>query len=346
LIDREGLDEPTHRLAAVLFTDMHGYSRQMAIDERATLLRLEKHNALLNEQIRQHGGRLVKTIGDAFMVEFTSAVTAVRCGLDMQRSVARWNASQPAGERLGVRIGVHVGDVHVRGDDLFGEAVNVAARLEPQAPVGQVCVSRAVLDQVLRKVNARATALGRRALKNLPEKLLLYALAPSEERLETVPVKPRVSRRQLLLALAALVIALPLAWAIAHFARAGGPVRGGTLRVSSSLERGTLSLSSNFAGAGAQSLAEVLDPLVTWGPDGLARGAATDVQSSPDGRTLTLTLKPGQRFHDHPCFPGGKGRWPTRRTSRTRSKARSRWASSTPRCREPTRRTPSTGRRA
>ncbi|MDF1563089.1 MAG: adenylate/guanylate cyclase domain-containing protein [Deltaproteobacteria bacterium] len=172
------------RLAAVLFSDMHGYSRQMDDDEQGTLEKLARHNAIFEARIAEQGGRTIKTIGDAFMVELPSALAAVECALGVLADLARHNEGRPEGEHIAVRLGVHVGDVTEQGGDLFGETVNIAARLEPLAPVGGLCVTAAVFQQIRRKVRASIAWREVRELKNLRAPLLLYGLVPGEALLE------------------------------------------------------------------------------------------------------------------------------------------------------------------
>ncbi len=171
------------RLAAVLFSDVKGYSRAMKRDEDATLDLLADHDRLIEEQLQRHRGRKIKTMGDAYMVEFPSVVDAVACALDAQRSFARHNDRADPQRRIHVRIGVHLAEAVDRGDgDLFGHDVDVAARLEGQAPPGAVCVSEEVLVRVRGKVDATAQSLGPRPLKNVGT-MELYVLWPAEERL-------------------------------------------------------------------------------------------------------------------------------------------------------------------
>ncbi len=148
------------KLAAVFFSDMVGFSAQMDADEAKTLELLHTHNALMEAEIERQEGRVVKTVGDAFMVEFGSAVQATCCALDCLRSLRDYNVSVALEEEIHIRIGIHVGDVVERGSDLFGEVVNIAARLESMAPADTVCVSGAVFQQVRKKVKADGEDLG------------------------------------------------------------------------------------------------------------------------------------------------------------------------------------------
>src|SRR5580704_9640168 len=131
------------RLAAVLAADVAGYSRLMGADEEGTLARLKAcRKALVDPKIAEHRGRIVKTTGDGLLVEFGSAVDAVRCAVDVQRGMAERNETVPLDGRIEFRIGINVGDIIGDGDDIYGDGVNVAARLEAMAAPGGICVSR------------------------------------------------------------------------------------------------------------------------------------------------------------------------------------------------------------
>lgn len=156
------------RLAAILAADVAGYSRLMGIDEEGTLARLKAHQrALTDPKIKEHHGRIVKTTGDGILVEFASVVDAVRCAVDIQRSMAERNASIPPDRRIAFRIGINVGDIIVDGDDIFGDGVNVAARLEALAAPGDIWVSRVVRDQVRDKLAFAFEDMGEREVKNI-----------------------------------------------------------------------------------------------------------------------------------------------------------------------------------
>ena len=121
----------TRRLAAILAADVAGYSRLMGADEEGTLARFNAHRrALVDPKIVEHGGRIVKTTGDGLLAEFPSVVDAVRCAVEVQRGMVERNIAVPAAERIEFRIGINLGDVIVEGDDIFGDGVNIAARLE------------------------------------------------------------------------------------------------------------------------------------------------------------------------------------------------------------------------
>jgi adenylate cyclase len=138
---------PVRRLTAILAADVAGYSRLMGADEEGTHGRLRAHlRELVDPKIAEHRGRIVKNTGDGFLAEFASVVDAVRCAVEVQRGVAERNADTPADKRIEFRIGVNLGDVIAEEHDIFGDGVNVAARLEALAEPGGICVSRVVRD--------------------------------------------------------------------------------------------------------------------------------------------------------------------------------------------------------
>jgi len=158
------------RLAAILAADVVGYSRLMGRDEEGTLARLKDcRRALVDPKIAEHRGRIVKTTGDGMLVEFASAVDAVRCALDIQRAMAQANGAVPEDQRLAFRVGVHVGDIIIDDDDIFGDGVNIAARLESIAQPGGICISDDSHRQVRGKVEIAWDDLGLQSLKNIAE---------------------------------------------------------------------------------------------------------------------------------------------------------------------------------
>lgn len=165
------------RLAAILAADVAGYSKLMAADEEGTLTALKAHRRTLSDpKIKQHHGRIFKTMGDGILVEFPSVVDAVKCALEIQRGMAARNAKIGPDRRIEFRIGINIGDVIEDGGDVFGDGVNVAARLEGIAPRGGICVSRPVLDLVEGKVALSCRELGRQNLKNIARPIEVYRL--------------------------------------------------------------------------------------------------------------------------------------------------------------------------
>src|SRR5262245_35328171 len=156
------------RLAAIFAADVAGYSRLVGADEEGTIDRLGAHRReLIEPKIAEHQGRLVKTTGDGVLAEFASPVKAVRCAIDVQHGMAARNADIPEGRRIEFRIGINLGDVVVEDGDIFGDGVNVAARLENIAEPGAVLISRAVRDFVTDTAELALEDLGERELKNI-----------------------------------------------------------------------------------------------------------------------------------------------------------------------------------
>jgi len=167
------------RLAAIMFTDIVGYTALSQANEEATMKVLEEHRALLRPTFLRHGGREVKTMGDSFLVEFGSSLEAVRCALEIQGA----NAGQ---RKAKVRIGIHVGEVIHSGNDVYGDAVNIAARIEPLADPGGTCISRQVYDFVYGRVEARFARMGPTELKNVRAPVEIYKVLPPSEAGEQV----------------------------------------------------------------------------------------------------------------------------------------------------------------
>ena len=163
------------RLTAILAADVAGYSRLMGADEEGTHQRLKAHLAeLVNPKIEEHRGRVVKNTGDGFLAEFASVVDAVRCAVETQRGMAERNAGTPAEKRIEFRAGINLGDVIAERDDIFGDGVNVAARLEALAEPGGICISRVVRDQVRDKLDFVFEDLGEQIVKNIARPVRVY----------------------------------------------------------------------------------------------------------------------------------------------------------------------------
>ena len=187
------------RLAAILSADVVGYSRLMGADEAGTLGRLKAHRAeFMDPTIAAHGGRIVKLMGDGALVEFASVVSAVDCAAAIQRGMAERNAGEPEARRIAFRVGVNLGDVIVDGDDIYGDGVNVAARLQEIAEPGGVCISGDAQRQIKGKTDARFEDLGEREVKNIAEPVHVYRLttatpAPASAGPLALPDKPSVA---------------------------------------------------------------------------------------------------------------------------------------------------------
>ncbi len=157
-----------------MFTDMVGYTALSEKNEAQTLQLLEEHRRLIRPFFPRHNGREIKTLGDSFLVEFPSALEAVRCAFDIQQSLHELNFDRPAERKVLLRIGVHLGDVIHRENDVYGDAVNVASRIEPLATTGGVCVTVQVYDQIRNKFEFPLLSIGKTELKNLVEKVEVY----------------------------------------------------------------------------------------------------------------------------------------------------------------------------
>lgn len=165
------------RLAAILAADVFGYSRMMSEDETGTLASLQSHRSqLLDPAITRHHGRIVKLMGDGLLAEFSSVVEAVDCAAEIQREMAARNGGGANKRPMIFRIGVHLGDVIVEGDDIYGDGVNIAARLEGIAEPGGICISRQAYDQVQKKLALGYRSLGSQNLKNIPEPVEAFAI--------------------------------------------------------------------------------------------------------------------------------------------------------------------------
>jgi adenylate cyclase len=177
------------RLAAILAADVAGYSRLMGADEEGTHAALgELRRTITDPKIDEHHGRIVKTTGDGLLVEFASVVDAVRCAVEMQQAIADSNPAVPADRRIEFRIGINLGDIIIEEGDIFGDGVNVAARLEALAVPGAICVSRVVRDQVRDKLDFAFEDMGDQQVKNIARPVHAYRIRPAEN-----PAAPAVT---------------------------------------------------------------------------------------------------------------------------------------------------------
>src|SRR5215472_1122844 len=169
----------TRHLAAILAADVAGYSRLMGADEEGTHQRLRTHRReLVDPKTSEHHGRIVKTTGDGTLAEFPSVVDAVRCAAELQRAMIDREVGIPEDCWIRFRIGINLGDVIVEGDDIFGDGVNVAARLEALAEPGGICISRVVRDQIRDKLAYTFEDLGEQSVKNIARPVRVYTLSP------------------------------------------------------------------------------------------------------------------------------------------------------------------------
>jgi TolB-like protein/Flp pilus assembly protein TadD len=173
-------DRVERRLTAILAADVAGYSRLMGADDEGTLAQLKAHRrALVDPKIAEHRGRIVKTTGDGLLVEFASVVDALRCAVDIQRGMAERNAEAPQEKRIEFRVGINVGDIIIDGDDIYGNGVNVAARLEGLAEAGGICVSSRVQEDARGKLEVAFEDVGEQQLKNIERPVRVYRVRSS-----------------------------------------------------------------------------------------------------------------------------------------------------------------------
>src|SRR5439155_23017053 len=166
------------RLSAIVCTDIAGYSRLMGADEAGTLAGLKAHRQAIDPVIAANGGRIVKASGDGLLIEFPSVFEAVRSALAVQRLMAERNAEISRDRKMLLRIGIHLGDVIVDDDDIFGDGVNIAARLQEIAEPGGMCLSQSVHDSIRGKIDGTFRDGGLQLLKNIAEPVRVYRLAP------------------------------------------------------------------------------------------------------------------------------------------------------------------------
>src|SRR5690348_14682513 len=198
---------PVRRLTAILAADVAGYSRLMGADEEGTHERLRAHlGELIDPKIGEHRGRIVKNTGDGFLAEFASVVDAVRCAVEIQRGMADRNAGTPPEERIEFRVGINLGDVIAEGEDIFGDGVNIAARLEGLADPGGVLVSNTVHDHVRDRLPLAFEDLGEQQVKNIARPVRVYQVREAAE-----PIGPPTSANPLPLPDKPSIAVLPFA---------------------------------------------------------------------------------------------------------------------------------------
>jgi adenylate cyclase len=177
------LERTQRRLAAILSADVVGYSRLMCADEEGTLAQLKgRRRDLVDPKIAEHHGRIVKTTGDGMLVEFASVVDTLRCAVEVQRGMADRNAEVPQDKRIEFRVGIHQGDIIIDGNDIFGDGVNVAARLEALAEPGGICVSGRVQEDACGKLDIPFEDMGEQPLKNISRPVRVYRVVPNGAR--------------------------------------------------------------------------------------------------------------------------------------------------------------------
>jgi adenylate cyclase len=184
----EKMSDAQRRLAAVMFTDIVGYSSLTQKNERLALELLEEHRKIVRPIVARHNGREIKTMGDAFLIEFESALEATQCAIDMQKTFNDHNQQAIVERRIHLRIGIHLGDVLQRQSDVLGDAVNIASRIEPLAQPDGICISQQVYDQVRNKIDCPIEDLGPHQLKNIEDPISVYRILPSRENSEMTQV--------------------------------------------------------------------------------------------------------------------------------------------------------------
>ena len=178
-------DATNRKLTTILAADVVGYSQLMAADEEATLNTLRAYRKVIDALVGKHNGRVFNTAGDAVLIEFGSAVEAVRCAVSIQEDLAVRNAQRGEDEQMWFRIGINVGDVMIEGGDLFGDGVNVAARLEGLAEKGGICISGSTFEQVKNKLSVAFSDIGPQTVKNIPQPVPAFRIVPGK-----VSIKP------------------------------------------------------------------------------------------------------------------------------------------------------------
>jgi TolB-like protein/class 3 adenylate cyclase/Tfp pilus assembly protein PilF len=200
-VNSEGVER---RLAAILSADVVGYSRLMSQDEADTIRILGAYRDEIGLLVRQHRGRVVDTVGDSLLAEFPTATDAVECAVEVQRIVGVRNVALPAERRMEFRIGIHLGEVRVDGDRIYGDGVNIAARLEGLAEAGGICISRTVHEQIEGKLDLRCEDLGEQSLKNIPKPVRVFRVEMAAA--TAPPETPRRSLRRAVLATGLVVL--------------------------------------------------------------------------------------------------------------------------------------------
>ncbi len=205
------------RLSAIMFSDICGFSRMMGEDEQRARRILALHNEILSLHIADYSGHIIKSTGDGLLAEFHSAVSAVKCAIAIQKHMRQCNAKLRETEQFDMRIGVHLGDVVVSNNDIFGDGVNVASRIEPLALPGGICISQDVYNQVQNQVEMEIVSLGPRQLKNINRQVAIYRVLVAaadrkiiarESRKRTLPLKWIAVAAAALLVAAVLILVL------------------------------------------------------------------------------------------------------------------------------------------
>jgi len=197
------------KLAAIIFTDIVGFSQKMSVDENLALQLLDTHNDILDHSIERFQGRILKRMGDAIFAEFESANNAVNCAIDIQTKLTDYNTDKPTKYLIAIRIGIHLGDVVIRGDDLFGDGINIASRLEPLAEPGGICITQAVYQSVKAHIEIKPELIGEVKLKNIEDKQIIYKF-PSfyPDKVAVSKVKVKAAKSSWLMASSVIVLGI------------------------------------------------------------------------------------------------------------------------------------------
>src|ERR1051325_2790552 len=197
------------KLAAILHADVQGYSRLLGEDEATTLRTVASHLGMMRTLVEQHGGRAVGSRGDSLLAEFPSVVDAVQCAVEMQHELQQRNAPVPAGQRVEFRIGINLGEVVVEGEEIYGEGVNIAVRLEGLAAAGGICLSEVVYQQLKNKLALTYEDLGTQTLKNIAEPVRVYRIAEPRSAppwMQTADKKSLAYKRRAVLAAVVMLV--------------------------------------------------------------------------------------------------------------------------------------------
>ena len=301
------------KIAAIFAADIAGYSRLVAEDEEETLRRLASYRSVMDDFIARAGGRIFNTAGDAVLAEFPSAVEAVRCAIDIQESLRTRNLAYPTSRQMSFRIGITIGDVVERNGDLLGDGVNIAARLEGIAPVGGICISRTVHEQVANKLSVQFADIGEQQVKNIPTPIHAYKIEMRSDdgRIETQPVvKPAAAPKNTAWIMptaiaAACVLAIGVAaTAYLIIARPGQPNR--SLQTDMPQTAVATTAERTAAGATAEQTAPTRDEQrIANGDDGAKDGRAADC-GNVGTRGDTVDRRPRAYQHSQRvCFGSG-----------------------------------------
>jgi class 3 adenylate cyclase/TolB-like protein len=292
------------KLAAILHADVVGFSRLMGADEAGTHQALGRLRRAVDPLIASHGGRIVGTAGDSLLADFSSVVDALSCAVEMQQAARKINDPIPVDHRLELRIGVNLGDVIVDGGDIFGDGVNIAARLEALAEPGTVCISHTVYEQVRNKLDLDYRSLGSHRVKNIAEPVRAYAVG-----VPAAASRPRKARRPFVAGAmaAALVVAGLVAWAL--YAGAGRELMG--LGVTAKpVEVASLAVPARLAGRPAVAVLPFKNLSGDTGQDFLSDGIAEDVITALGhfSSLLVIAKSASFQFKDRNLAPAETGR--------------------------------------